>query len=257
MGWNYIDCFWRSELKIKNKQSKPPGIAKWILEHSASLVDRYSLVDDLREEYEEKLKDTAKIVCLCWYWIQVFRTIPSLFFHTFYWSFIMFINYCKISIRNIKKHKVYSFINIAGLAVGMACALLVFAWVQSEVSYDKFHKNRDRLFRVAFSTDKQILFANSFFGEYLPGLSADYLKDNYPDIEAATIVGGTNSKLSVGEKSFTSYGSFVHPSFFEMFSFPFVKGDSKSAFSSPVSIVISEELAKRLFGKKKALGATI
>jgi len=256
MGW-YPRIIFGKNCKMKNKNNKPPKIAEWLLKRFFPDNGSFSTIGDLEEVYQYLVQEESSFKAKTWYWSQLIKAIPYFFKDSNYWRIIMFRNYFKIAIRNIQKHKIYSFINISGLAVGMACALLVLVWVQNEFSFDKFHKNKDRLFRVAFSTDKRILFANSFHGELLPGLAADYLKENYPEIEAATIVGQTGNKLTVGENSFNSSGKFVHPSFLNMFTFPFVKGDPNTAFSSPVSIVITQELADKLFGNNEALGGTI
>ena len=164
----------------------------------------------------------------------------------------MFKNYLKIAFRNIKKNKGYSFISISGLAVGMACCIITLLWIQFELSYDKFHKNAGELYRVAFTDEKR-----DFHSEYMVGLLSDFLKDEYPEIVNSTNLGRAESKLTYGDKSFFSSGFFVHSDFFEMFTFPFVKGDSKTAFNSPLSIVITEELANKFFGNSDVIGTAL
>jgi putative ABC transport system permease protein len=156
----------------------------------------------------------------------------------------MFKNYLKVALRNIVRHKVYSIINIAGLAVGMAVCILILLWVQDELSYDRFHENADRLHRVAFSAD-----AERFRGEFVPGPLAAYLKDEYPEIVNSTVFcRHSRMKLSFEGNGLFCAGSFVDPSFFEMFSFPFAQGDPKTALSEPLSVVITKNLAERMFG---------
>jgi len=164
----------------------------------------------------------------------------------------MFKNHLKIALRNLKRHKGYSFINISGLAVGIACSILILLWVEHELSYDRFHENADELYRVALTTERQ-----DFHGSYLPGLLADFLKDDYPEITCSSILGITNPKLTYEEKSFFSPGYYVHPSFFDMFTFHFVNGDPKTSLSNPSSIVITEELANKFYGSDDPLGKTI
>jgi putative ABC transport system permease protein len=161
-------------------------------------------------------------------------------------------NYIKIALRNIVRHKGYSVINIAGLAVGMACCILILLWVQHELSYDRLHENADQLYRIYYTNE-------NYEGHaiYLPGTLAAYLKDNYPGIIKATSYKHWQKKISVGENSYLSAGSYVDPEFFEMFTFPFVKGDPKKAFNDPNSIVITEDLASKLFGNDDPLGQTV
>lgn len=158
----------------------------------------------------------------------------------------------KTIFRNTKKHKAFSFINIFGLAVGIACCALALLWTQHEISYDKFHQHIDQIYRV--------LFTNAKYDDYspnVPGGLADYLKETFPEIIDATITGKSDLNLSYNEKGFFGTGFFIHPSFFEMFTFPFVHGDPNTAFTHPLSIVLSEDLAKKLFGNEDPLGKMV
>ncbi|MEJ2505695.1 MAG: ABC transporter permease, partial [Ignavibacteriaceae bacterium] len=106
-------------------------------------------------------------------------------------------NYLKIAFRNLTNNKTFSFINIVGLAVGIACAVLIMLWVQYELSFDKFHKNADRLYKVGFTTEQK-----DYYGFYQPGPLAEYLKDNFPEIELSTNYAETQLKLSRETKGF-------------------------------------------------------
>ena len=158
----------------------------------------------------------------------------------------------KSTFRNMKKQKAFSFINIFGLAVGIACCALALLWIQYEISSDKFHQNADQIFRL--------LFTNAEHDDYspnVPGGLADYLKNSCPEVIDTTIAGKSEFNLNYGEKGFFSTGFFVHPSFFEMFTFPFIQGGSQTAFNHPLSIVISEDLSNKLFGDEDPLGKMV
>ncbi|UCC41825.1 MAG: ABC transporter permease [Candidatus Aminicenantes bacterium] len=164
----------------------------------------------------------------------------------------MFRNYLKITFRNIKSYKGFSLINISGLAIGMACTILILLWVQYELSFDRFHENADQLYQAVYKFEDQ-----EVYGRYLPGPLAALLKDEYPDIIDTTTYKPWEKKISFGLKSFFGTGSYVDPSFFEMFTFPFAKGDPKTAFAEPFSIVITEDLANKFFGNENPLGKTL
>lgn len=165
--------------------------------------------------------------------------------------------FLKFALRNLKKQKLYSIINILGLAVGMATAISIYVWVNNEVSYDKFHKNHDRLFRAAFYVKDEIKFANAFHGNYLPGPLADFLRQEYPEIKSSTVVGRTGAKLTFNDNNFTGVGYFAHSDFLKMFTFPVIKGDTSSIFTDPLSIIISESMAHKLFADQDPVGQMI
>ena len=137
-------------------------------------------------------------------------------------------NYLKIAVRNFLRYKTYSFINIAGLAVGIACAVLIMLWVRYELSYDKFNKNSDRLYRVDFTTAQK-----EYYGFYQPGPLAKYLKDNFPEIERASVYSEFPNKLSLDTKGFFCTGSVVSPDFFQIFSYHLEKGNPSKILEAP------------------------
>ncbi len=165
-------------------------------------------------------------------------------------------NYLKIALRNIKRHKGYSLINIAGLAIGMACCLLITIWVLDELSYDKFHKNAPDLYRVE---ENQHYSGKEYHVNVTPYPLGPALKEEIPEIIDATRYVWAGGKLfRHGEKAFfESYIWAVDPSFFQMFTFPLFKGNEKKALDSPYSMIISEDIAEKYFGSENPLGKVI
>ena len=163
-------------------------------------------------------------------------------------------NYLKIALRNIKRHKGYSFINIVGLAVGMACCILILFWVQDELSYDRFHENADDIYRVI----QDINFADhSTTWTITQGPLGPSLKEDYPEIINAVRITGRGLRLTYNEKSYDEGVGMADGSIFEMFTFPLVKGDPATALSDPFSIVLTEEMAEKYFGDEDPIGKTI
>jgi ABC-type antimicrobial peptide transport system permease subunit len=159
----------------------------------------------------------------------------------------MFKNYLKIAFRNLLKQKVYSLINISGLAVGIAVCILIFLWVQDELSYDRFHENADQLYRVVFEYEAngQIL----HHWRTPPPLAAGLI-ETYPEVINATKFHSHEGVLvSYEEKKFRQTGGFTDTAFFEIFANFFVKGDPQTVFANPNSVVISERMAAKFFGK--------
>jgi hypothetical protein len=133
-------------------------------------------------------------------------------------------NYFKIAWRSLMRGKSFSIINIAGLAIGMAGAILILLWIQNEINYDKFHGNKNRLYEVYGLTvlDGKQATINQTSQPLAPAL-----KQDFPEVEATSRFAGVNSFLfSAGEERLTGIeGGFIDPSFFELFSFPFIQGN--------------------------------
>ncbi|GAA4461749.1 ABC transporter permease [Nibrella saemangeumensis] len=164
-------------------------------------------------------------------------------------------NYLTIAVRNLFKNKVFSAINIVGLALGLACSLLIFLWIQDERSIDRFHANGDRLFRVMEQQQYsgQIEVTNS-----TPGLLAESLKKEVPEVDkAAEITWEVPMLLTAGSVSGRATGRFATPEFFEVFSFPLLYGDATSVLSEPGKLVISESLARKYFGNENPVGRVL
>lgn len=167
----------------------------------------------------------------------------------------MFKNYFKVALRNFSRNKVLSFINVFGLAIGMAFAILIGMWIQYEHCFDTFHQNLDRLAIVR----KHTLFNNekgTQTGIMLP--LYDELKTKYPEVKRATRLDwGGHHSLMAGNDKFNKKGYYADPDFLKMFTFPLVKGNIETALKDPNSIVLTESLAKTLFGISDPIGKTI
>jgi len=170
----------------------------------------------------------------------------------------MYKNYIKIALRNIQKHKGYSFLNISGLAIGMACCILILLWVQDELSFDRFNKNVNDIYRVIeerHSSGGEVTHAT-----WTPGPLVPAIDDEFPEISSALRVLFFNDRrfLSYGEKSFYESGV-IHAdaSLFTMFNFPLIKGDESTIFSDPFSIVFTENMCRKYFGDENPIGKTI
>ena len=166
-------------------------------------------------------------------------------------------NYFKTAWRNLVRNKIFSFINIVGLGLGVAASLFIYLWIQDEKSKDDFHENSERLYQVIVSDkDKNGALSNSY--DNTPGLLADALKNQVPEItEAATVIWENDFLFTVSEKIGKEKGRYVGPDFFDLFSFPLLKGNKATALSSPDNIVISRKIADKYFGKKDPIGKSI
>jgi ABC-type antimicrobial peptide transport system permease subunit len=166
-------------------------------------------------------------------------------------------NYLKVAFRNLLRYKGYTFINIAGLAVGMACCIILLLWVQDELNYDLFHENSGQIYRLIAEESEADQITQSVWA---PNPAGAALTEAFPEITTfARYRGGiTGWHLNYGEKSFVDERmATADASFFEIFSFPFVIGDPKTALQDRYSIVITESLAKKCFGNEDPIGKVV
>ena len=166
-------------------------------------------------------------------------------------------NYLKIAFRNIKKHKAYSFINISGLAIGMACCFLIILFVQDELSYDRYHERADRIYRLVDSLDAPGEMSMHFALSSAP--FAPMLKKDFPEVEdAVRFFLGRRRMVTYEDKKFYEDGLiFADASLFNIFTFPLIKGDPDTALEAPNTLVISERIALKYFGTIEPMNKTL
>ncbi len=159
-------------------------------------------------------------------------------------------NYIKIAWRNLWRNKFFSTINISGLALGMGCSILIMLWVQNELNMDAFHVNQSRLYTVI----ERQYYDGKVVGQYsVPGVLANQLKHDIPDIEYATNYGWNNDNtFRAGDKILKLQGTSADSDFFKMFSYPLLEGSAKTALNTPLSIAISRKMAVDFFGSPHA-----
>ncbi len=161
----------------------------------------------------------------------------------------MFKNYFKISLRSLYRHKFYSFINIAGLSLGLAACLLIVLYISNELSYDKFHNDSDRIYR----------FANGQSGNWTPARLGIQAKMDFPEIEEIVRLSGpSSSTFKVGDMVFREPNGFAADStFHKVFTIDFIEGNPDDALTEPNSIVLTKSLAEKYFGGSSAFGEFI
>ncbi|HYF29871.1 MAG TPA: ABC transporter permease [Chitinophagaceae bacterium] len=158
-------------------------------------------------------------------------------------------NYLKIAFRNLLRHKAYSLLNISGLAIGMACSILILLWVQNELSYDRFHANAHRLYRITAN-------ASDFKVAINPAGMPAGLKQEMPAIKSFVRLTLPTTRLfeTEGRKFQEKRVFYADSNFLELFSFPLVKGNPATALRGVDGVLITESMAKKYFGKDEALG---
>ncbi|MGH7455776.1 MAG: ABC transporter permease, partial [bacterium] len=166
-------------------------------------------------------------------------------------------NYLKVALRNLLRHKGYSFINVTGLAVGITCCLLILLFVQDELSYDRYHEKADRIYRLVVENEAEgRIFQNALSSApMVPALLRDYPEINsavrfYP-VDASVLV-SYEDKHFYEERFF-----YADAAVFEVFTFPFIKGDPRTALTEPNTVVLTEEMAHKFFGQEDPIDKII
>jgi ABC-type antimicrobial peptide transport system permease subunit len=168
---------------------------------------------------------------------------------------LMVRNNLKITWRNLARNKAYSIINITGLAIGMAASILILLWIYDELNFDKFHKNRDRIYDVLTRTEvngkREAWFSTS-------SLLAPVLKANYPEVEEVTRINYVRAFMfHTGEKHIGGEGIIADPAFLKIFDYVLLQGDRNIALNDPRSLVVTESFAKKLFANTDVMGKLV
>jgi putative ABC transport system permease protein len=166
-------------------------------------------------------------------------------------------SFFKTTIRGLLKNKTYSFLNIFGLAIGIACAGLIFLWVEDEVNFDNFNVKKDRIY---FAMVNAPMNAGVFTHGSSPGLLGPAIQSEIPGIAntCRSSENETRMLFSINDKSVYASGKFAEPSIFNTFTLPFAQGNAKTAFSQLYSLVITEKTAKKFFGNEPhVIGRTV
>ncbi|HEX9972708.1 MAG TPA: ABC transporter permease, partial [bacterium] len=168
----------------------------------------------------------------------------------------MFRNYLKIALRNIKKQKTFSMINVTGLGLSMAICLMIIIYIKDQKNSDHFHEKKDRIARV-YTTDKEIKYSEVKGWATTPGSLAPYLLDNYSFIEDAVRLRWMWGDVLYRGTTIPVSGLYAEPSFFNIFSYELKNGDAETALNKPYSIILSEEIAHKFFGNDDPINKTL
>ena len=247
-------------------KAKPPNFALQFLAWFCPPSLYEGIEGDLLEQFEEDVNELGEESAqrkFVFHTINFFR--PSIIlrnkFSVELISTIMIGNYLKVASRNIQKRKFYSFINAFGLSIGIAFCLLIYLYIQDERSFDQFHVNKDRIFRMegkSFETWQPIKDDPYNRMAWLQLGLKQALKDDFPEVKFATRFSpGANGIFKYQDKIFTESLSYADGDFFKMFSFKLLKGNADKLFLNKTDIVITPEVAQKYFGDADPIGKSV
>ena len=243
------------------KNPIPPKLAKYLLSLSVAWKFKEEAENDLDELFHIRCANHGIGYARRQYWKDVLsiwsrRSWFEEFEFTHLNTYSMFKNYMKVTFRSLKKQKVYTFINVFGLAIGLAFCTLIFLYVQDELTYDRFHENNKRIFRVEqryFDTD------GSVRGDGINGPIplASTLKQDIPGVEAYTRELRRAHYVKTDNEPIRELVHYADADIFKMFSFPIIYGNPETALINIHSVVITEEIAIKYFGRTNVVGETL
>jgi len=239
-----------------DRSPRPPRAAEWLLRRFYADSGDYTHLGDFAEAFALRVAEEGRGRAGLWYWGHVLRSLPAFIANRIYWSLSMLRNYAVISCRTIVKNAGYSLISLLGLAVGLASFILILAYVRFETSYDLFHEKADRTYRLT-SADVRPGEKPGEFDASNPDPAATVLKTEFPEVRHAARVMKQFSDpavLSFEGRAFAESGLIADQDFLGIFSFPFIRGDRSRALAAPGTIVITERVARNLFGDQDPVG---
>ncbi|MFC1564860.1 ABC transporter permease [candidate division KSB1 bacterium] len=234
---------------------KPPKIAEWLLSKVFDDLRKHNTLGDFAEYYIELTDKKGKLIAWFWYWSQLIRVITGKSGNIVIWSMAMFRNYLKIALRNIFKQKIFSFINISGLAIGIACCVFIYLYIDYETSWDSYHNDTDRIYRI-ISSIKNATGTTIYAGVAAPLMP--YLKENFPQIEyGARLWPIFDVQVKYKDRLFKEEAKnvqYADNDIFKIFKIPFIAGDYITALERPFTVVITDKTADKYFGDEDPLG---
>ena len=237
------------------KRTKPPKFTEKILGILSSSKE-IGILGDTEEEYSMILSEKGRFKANIWYVWQILKPMPFFVRSSVYWNFAMLKNYLKIALRNIKRHKGYSAINIFGLAIGITCCLYIYLYVRQELSYDRYHNDADRVYRIACT------WKGAAIEESIPLISypvADVIEERFSEVESIGRLGRKHRVLvRFGDKAFYENGFIAaEPEIFDIFHIPLLQGGPVLELARPNTIILTEKMAEKYIGSDELIGKSI
>ncbi len=235
---------------------RPPRLAEWVLRKLYHSRDADTRPGDFGEIYNNIRSKRGVMAAMFWYWLQVIICISIRQKDNLLRSMAMFNNYLKTAVRNLFKQRLFSLINISGLAGGIAVCIFILVYINYELTYDSHHKDADRIYRV-LTTITRPEFTNTYAGIMPP--YASKVKGHFPQVENITWLWRDNldSQVEAGEKLLCEKKDLVayaDDEFFRIFSAEFIHGDPVDALSEPNTVVITSGIAQKYFDYINVIG---
>ncbi len=232
------------------KKTNPPKIAEYVLFFFLRYEDSEHRLGDYKESFEYISAESNYWKAARWYWLQVLLSIPHYILNIFYWGGSMLANYIKIALRNLYNTKLYAILNILGLGIAIALGIVGYVNYEFSQSYDSFHENNEHIYSInhfKIRNNRQVNWS------YVPMPMAEQVKNKVPGIKNISRMSIGRGSVKYGDNVFNELFQFVDKDFFEIFTFPIIKG-KKDAIEQKDGVIITEEIAEKYFGDENPIG---
>jgi len=246
-----------------NKKSRPLRKALNLLLRFMDLEERENFKEYVDSVHKELLLARGLRTARIWFWRQFIRSLPRLVIKSIEGDVVMLRNYLKTALRNLKVQRLYSAINIAGLAVGISCCILIFLYVSFELSYDDYHPHSDRLYRIVMNAKAVNLTTNAIGYNWdtvhTPIPMGASIMQNFPQVEKmARLDYDSNILVKHGETRFYEQEClYADQAILDIFSIKFLQGNPEIALTNPGTVVLTQRTAEKYFGRENPLGKLI
>jgi len=239
----------------EKKRYISPAIPRVLLKLMSVYHEKHSIFEDFEETFAEIQESEGCFTAKRWYWVNTLKSVAGYLKLMVSWRFTMFKNHLKIAYRNFIRHKLYSFINVFGLAIGLSICMIISLWVMRELSYDHFHENASQIYRI-----ERELFRDNLYSRWpiTGGRYKQALIDDYPEIENAARFWRREFAIKDHKNDIHRQEMFaVDNSVFDMFDFLLEEGDDKTALIDPQTVVLTRKNAVKYFGKEDVVGKSL
>ena len=237
------------------EKRKTPWFPRKLLRLMSYYQDNHSIHEDFEDTFAEILQSEGSFKAKSWYWGNALKSLPEYSRRLVSWRLTMLKNYIKVAYRNLVRRKLYSFINIFGLAVGLSICIFIILWVQQELSYDRFHEKSDRIYRI-----ERTILRDSLYSRWpiVGGAYKQALLDDYPEIENATRFWGLGYAIKDFQNTVQQQSLFaVDNAVFDIFDFGLEEGEKQTALTEPKTVVLTRKNALKYFGTADVIGRSL
>lgn len=236
-------------------KGSPPRFGQKLVALLLPAWERKYFLEGIEESFQFKVKEKGYRLALLWYGKELAFSVPLILLNNFLWGMTMLKNYLKIVVRLIRRKKLFSFLNLLGLTIGLASSFLILLYVDFELNFDRFHENADNIYRVYMhQPGNQVMGSSTDLWVTTPPILKPTWESDLPEIQKIATVKYRTVVFKKDGQLMDEGILYAHPEFLEIFTLPLVYGDPENALRDPFSLLISRRQSLKYFGKENPVG---